>query len=156
MPAPEVRMESKRGNRCKPSWGLRPAFDLSSSSWGLCTAVFVPPHPHPLAPLPARVLRPRQPLFRFTPPFAFPLTHVLCSPHQWSTKKYAAVCAQALSSRCPESRHQGGWHSHPRSSARTWRPLARGEEIRNQGWGPTSLPIPMARDAGLLLPTGIP
>lgn len=88
--------------------------------------------------------------------FRFAFTHILCSPRQWSRMKYAGVCAQALSSHCPVSRHQEGWHSHPRSSVRTWRPLATGDRIRNQGWGPTSLPIPTARDAWLLLPTVIP
>lgn len=49
---------------------------------------------------------------------------------QWSRMRCAVVCAQALSSRCPGSRHLGVWRSRPPSSERTWRHLAQGEDSR--------------------------
>lgn len=52
------------------------------------------------------------------------------SAPQWSRMRCAVVCAQALSSRCPGSRHLGGWRSRPPSSERTWRHLATGEDSR--------------------------
>lgn len=49
---------------------------------------------------------------------------------RWSRTRCAVVCAQALSSHCPASRHLGGWRSLPQSSARTWRRLLKKESSR--------------------------
>lgn len=83
----------------------------------------------------------RQPLLQVCPHPALPQPRG-CGPapssprpspaHRWSRTRCAVVCAQALSSRCPASRHLGGWRSHPRSSARTWRHLAKGGRVRAQ------------------------
>lgn len=83
----------------------------------------------------------RQPLLQVCPHPALPQPRG-CGPapssprpspaHRWSRTRCAVVCAQALSSRCPASRHLGGWRSHPRSSARTWRHLAKGGGVRAQ------------------------
>lgn len=63
-------------------------------------------------------------------------TQALCSPcpgpaTQQSSRRCAAFCVQAPSSRCPVSRRQGEWRSHPQSSVRTWRPLARGQGVKS-------------------------